>query len=164
MKKIILIVMVLLLIGGVSAFAEHPDGLGIGIIGGGGYGAGGGGGGAGLSLKLPSLPIYWAANLRINSDHFGLGVTGDYYLYDESLLSEGVLDLGWFFGVGGVVNLGFGDDFGFNFGVRAPIGLSLQIQPFEVFLDIAPAIGLGIVPDFGLFWDFAGELGVRIWL
>lgn len=165
MRKVVLIAVVLLLMSGTAVFADHPDGLGIGIVGGGGYGAGGGGGGVGLSLKLPPLPIYWAVNLRFNANHFGFGITGDYYFIDDTLLSEGALNLGWFLGAGGIVNLGFGNDyFGFSIGARVPIGLSLQIRPVEIFLNVAPAIGLGIAPNFGLFWDIGGELGVRIWI
>ncbi len=165
MKKIVLMVMVLLVLGGAAAFADHPDGLGIGVIGGGGYGGGGGGGNVGLSLKVPQLPVYWGVNLRIDPHYFGLGITGDYYLFDDDLLNSGELELGWFLGVGGIVNLGFGNDyFGFSLGARLPIGLSLQFNIFEVFLDVAPAIGLAVVPNFGLFWDIAGELGIRVWL
>jgi hypothetical protein len=51
-------------------------------------------------------------------------------------------------------------------GVRVPIGLSWQpVKFFEVFVDLVPDIGLGIVPELGNFdWDINGELGVRFWL
>jgi len=63
-----------------AAFADHPSGWGIGIMGRGGWGYGHGGlGGTALSLKAP-MPVYWGINLDMGSNYFGLGLTGDYYL------------------------------------------------------------------------------------
>jgi hypothetical protein len=169
LKKIVLIVMVLLLVGGVAAFADHPSGLGIGVVGGSGFNDGGmGGGDVGLSLKIPSLPVYWGINLRIDSGVFGIGATGDYYLFDEDILNEGELELGWFLGVGGFANVFIYDavdDIGISFGARLPIGLSLQFNIFELFLDIAPSLGAyTFAGDFELDWRIGGELGFRVWL
>jgi hypothetical protein len=164
-KKIVLILLVLFVLGGTAAFAEHPSGLGIGVVGGGGGWNGGGGANFGLSLKVPSVPIFWGINITPGGNFLGLGVTGDSYLIDDTLLGTDALDLGWFLGVGGIAHLGLGDNyFGLDIGARLPIGLSLQISIIEVFLDVAPTIGLAIVPRLGLYWDAPVELGVRIWL
>ncbi len=166
MKKILLIVTVLFVIGGAAVFADHPGGLGIGVVGGGGYGPGGGGGIGGLSLKLPNIPIYWAANARFG-DPFGVSVTGDYYVIDDTLFSAGIFDLGWFCGVGGYLGLGIGSNyFDFSFGVRAPIGLSFQFADFfEIFINAYGAFGLAFGDRKNLIdFDIGGQGGLRVWL
>jgi hypothetical protein len=170
LKKIALIVMVLLLIGGTAAFADHPDGLGIGVISGGSVGLGGFGfGGVDLSLKLPDIPIYWGINLNFGN-YFGLGVSGDYFLIDDTFLSEGIVDLAWYLGVGAYANLVIGDEyFGLAVGGRLPIGLSLQLDaipdvPLEIFLQAVPSIGLAVLPDPDLDFYVPLQAGIRIWL
>jgi hypothetical protein len=169
MKKLLAVCIIGLSLGTAGAFAEHPSGWGIGIIGRGGYG---GGFGPALSLKIPSLPIYWALDLGFTNNYFGFGVTGDYYLIDKALVPD--INLGWYFGLGGYVSLGFWDNgagydghdgMGLALGVRAPIGLSWQfLDRFELFGDIVPNLGLGIVPLYFPHWGINGELGIRIWL
>jgi hypothetical protein len=151
-----------------SAFADHPDGWGIGIMGRGGWGYGHGGlGGAAVSLKAPMLPVYWGINLDIGSNYFGLGLTGDYYLIDKNIANLGVPTFSWYLGAGGF--LGFSmynggswrDSYGKNynvgwtslsFGARLPIGLSFQMPVSSISLEIFGAF----VPNIGLgfwFWE-----------
>jgi hypothetical protein len=160
LKKIVLIVMVLFVLGGTAAFADHPGGLGIGVMG--GYGIGGGNGA--LSLKLPDLPLYLGLQARFGSI-FGVSASGDYYIIDDTLLSEGALDLGWYFGVGGYVGIGIGNNyFDFDLGLRIPVGLTLQILPFEVFIQAVPTLGVGFGGGNLFRWDVGGQGGIRIWL
>ena len=166
MKKLILILLASTLVS-VAAFADHPSSLGIGIVAGPHFSEGGAGTDVGLSLKLPSMPIFWAVRLGINSNYTSLGITGDHYFIDEALLRDGKLRLDWYAGLGGYASLGFGnDDANAAIGARVPIGLSWHITPeFELWLGIAPSLGLSILPEFNFpDWFIPGELGLRIWL
>jgi hypothetical protein len=157
-----------------GVFAEHPNGLGIGVVG--QYnsswdGFAGNAGGA-LSLKVPGLPIFWGINFDFRSHYFGVGVTGDYYIIDQTLLSN--IGLGWYLGLGGYAGIGIWDNYNMiRFGGRLPIGLSFRpINLLEIFLDVAPSLGVGLYtggwtgaddfhfPEGGLGVD----IGIRLWL
>ena len=192
MKKLVLVIALAAILATGTAFADHPSGFGIGLVG--NYGFGGyAGAGGGLSLKIPGIPIYWAVKLAGGSysgySSFGLGVTGDSYITDKCIAPQAFLHFFW--GLGG-----FFDFYSFSykydyaswgrtdldFGLRVPIGLSFQpIKLLEFFLDVAPSFGLGMTggykyknkvlgteisedPAFGFFWGIPIELGFRIWL
>jgi len=173
MKKLAL-VLVFLVILAVGAFAEHPGGWGIGIVGQSHFDWNGfaGSPGAALSLKAPQKPIFWGVSARIKNNYFGVSVTGDYYLIDKRLTPD--INFGWYLGIGGYA--GFyhvGGDSNYNglgVGARVPIGIYVfPVNFFEVFIDIAPSLGLGInfgdkggleLPAGGL----GADLGVRFWL
>ncbi|HCM27992.1 MAG: hypothetical protein A2Z99_05125 [Treponema sp. GWB1_62_6] len=166
MKKLIMILLAATFVS-VAAFADHPKGMGVGLVAGGNFGSGGAATDIGLSLKLPSMPIFWAARLSLNADYFGLGVTGDKYMIDKMLFKEGSFKLDWYAGLGGYANLGFGNsDANASLGARLPIGLSWHItREFELWLGIAPSLGLSLLPEFNFpDWFIPGELGLRIWL
>lgn len=177
-------VLVGLMVCAAGAFAEHPGGWGVGILGqyGGGWSGGGSLGGAALSLKAPSLPVFWGITLSFPSDGFGFGVTGDYYLIDQTLVSEA--GLGWFLGVGGYVDFTtwsyeiFTKKYSqtaFGLGVRVPIGLSWRpIDVLEIFFDFAPSLGISFWG--GDYYDYytdegkvdldggwQGDIGLRFW-
>jgi len=173
MKKFVLVLLIGLLLG-TAAFADH-DGLGIGLILGGGGGLHGAAFNPGLSLKLPALPIFWGIYAGWSSNnwgynYFGLTITGDYYIIDKNLLSSTAtsedgsykVKLDWYFGLGGAVNMNFwnnryyewdrngirhdrrDDGFGLGLGLRIPIGLSWHV--------ITPfEIALGLAPTFGVY-------------
>jgi hypothetical protein len=184
MKKLILAVLLGLMLCTAGAFAGHPEGWGVGLLGqyGGGWTGGGGLGGAALSLKVPSVPVFWGINLRFPEDGFSAGVTGDYYIIDQYLVPKA--GLGWFFGLGGYLdfatyNYRFSDrDYrrtAFEVGMRAPIGLSWRpVDVFEVFVDFAPSVGLAF--SNGSYYDYRekedklylgggwqGDIGLRFW-
>jgi len=173
MKKIVLVVLVGLLIG-TAVFADHPNSLGIGIIGGGGYG-GEGFGYPGLSLKVPGVPVFWGIYCPINSYGSGVGVTGDYYLFDSNLVTNDLtnedgtykLRLDWYLGLGGFMHMFFWpDDFNFDIGVRVPVGLSWHIiKELELFFGIHPGVGFWFGDGrFPVHIFIGGELGLRLWL
>lgn len=175
-----------------GAFAQHPGGLGIGVVGQYGYGYGGGIGGAALSLKIPSLPIFWGVNLGIGAHTFDIGLSGDKYIIDQSLTGSGDFNLGWYWGFGIGLGVGFGSwsdsywehsRFGFSVAGRMPIGLSfLFVKKVELFVGAVPQIGFamdtwtgkwkgsGAEQTYsgdnyvGLGWNIGGELGLRFWL
>jgi hypothetical protein len=174
MKKLFLCGALGLVLAVSGVFADHPSGLGIGVLGRFGWSYGGGGfGGAALSLKLPSVPVFWGLNLGFGNNYFGFGVTGDYYLIDQTLATiGGSVPFGWYLGLGGYFDFanwtwkgaywynGKWNDYSrtnLGFGVRLPIGIDLQIPistvKLEVFLEAAPSLGLGIyIYDDSDYW------------
>lgn len=166
MKKLLFAALVILC-GGVLAFADHPkNGFGVGAVVGGGIHAGDLDADIGLSLRVPSVPIYWGIRMAIENSDVSLAVTGDYYYIDEDLIDEKGLNLDWFLGLGAYGNFGFYDDTYIALGARLPIGLSWHLtKAFELWGALAPSLGLEISPDF-TFPDFwvAAEIGLRAWL
>ncbi|MDR0301826.1 MAG: hypothetical protein LBI04_05880 [Treponema sp.] len=185
MKKLVMVLALVAIIATGTAFAEHPSGLGIGVVGTYGFaGDFGSGMGFGLSLKIPGVPIFWGVNGSFGSDHFGIGITGDKYMIDSKISGP----LGWYFGLGGYFSFyswtfeGYGFDYSYTWmygGVRVPVGISIQpIELLEIFIDVAPSLGIGYFSG----WDYtiAGrkvesgstigfefgiplEIGLRLW-
>jgi len=190
MKKKLLIVLVLATVLATgTVFADHPSGLGIGLVGNYAF-AGNAGSGGGLSLKIPSLPIFWTIDAVIIPDAFGIGLAGDYYFIDKSLLPSA--NLHWFFGAGGFltwvsVNVKrtlyeySANDL--DIGVRIPVGLSWQPIPLlEIFAAFVPKLGVHIAGGYDVkyptlpsynyskdgkaefYWGIPIEIGARLWL
>jgi hypothetical protein len=169
-KKIILFALIAVISAG-AAFADHPKGFGIGAIA--GYGNGWEGGGSGtnnwaLALKVPSVPIFWAIDLELDSYYFQIGLRGDYYFIDKTLVKD--INLGWYLGVGGWFSYGSFDSKWANWtymaaGARVPIGLSWQpIDLLEIFLEIAPSLGIQFSPDFHFpAGGWGAGFGFRLW-
>jgi len=165
MKKLLFVFVFALIIATGAAFADHPGGYGIGVQGGfSGSWLGGGIGGGAFSLKVPSVPVFWAVRLDFNSNYFGFGLSGDYYLIDAKLVPE--IDLHWYLGVGGSLGFGFGNLLSLGVGARLPIGLSWQPIPLlEIFLQVVPSLGVSVLPEFFFpYGGWGGDIGVRIWL
>jgi len=121
-----------------------------------------------LSLKAPQKPIFWgiSAGIDTKNDIFGLNVTGDYYLLDQRLTPD--FNFGWYLGIGGYA--GFyhvGEDNGLGVGARVPIGIYIFPVPFfEIFLDVAPSLGINLGTVNGLKFPAGGlgaDLGIRFW-
>jgi hypothetical protein len=173
MKKPLLVLVIGMLLG-TAVFADH-EGLGIGITGGGGGGLGYGGvGNVGLSLKLPQLPIFWAVYGNFVIYYPGLGITADYYIFDEMMVEKRVtgedgayyeLKLHWYLGMGIFANMHpYSDGAFFNLGVRVPAGLSWHIiRPVEMFLAVVPGIGLSNWKTNPFHFGLNGEIGLRYW-
>ena len=157
MKKRIIVALAVLLIATSGAFALTQSGLAIG-----GEGAlyfGGTGGlpaGAMLMLHFPGFPLMLGIGV---SDSVAIGLTADYWLAHGNLVS--IFD--WYAGVGGYMSI-YPSPTKIAVGARLPLGL--QVWPFgqnlELFLEVAPAIGLSLIPT-GFDWHFQGALGLRFW-
>ena len=173
MKKLIFVVIIGLLVG-TAAFADHPDGLGIGVVGGGGW-SNNGYGSAGLSLKVGGIPIFWGIYFPFMSSYVtSVGISGDYYVFDNNLVAQDMTNedgtykfkLDWYLGLGGyVTSFFYPSGAAFDVGVRVPVGLSWHIiKQLELFLGIVP--GLGIYVGNSAWFHFAGtgEIGLRLWL
>jgi hypothetical protein len=178
---------------GMAAFADHPNGWGVGLVGQGNFNfldIGAPLGGPALSLKAPSLPLYWGIGLRFGGDSFGLGVTGDYYFFEGLFVPLTEADgFGYFIGLGGYAgfhswswNDGWGNYGQTNLflGARVPFGVNVVIPissiKLEVFVDAAFQLGLGFfLHDDNAYWNgrdyepirmdtgVITELGVRVW-
>jgi len=165
MKKLLIVLALAVIIATGTVFADHPSGLGIGIQGGTSSAWGGGAftNGAALSLKLPKIPIFWAARLDIWPDYFLLGVSGDSYIIDQSLVKG--IGLNWYLGLGLGVGIGLGDPLALGVSGRLPIGLSWQPIPLlEIFLQAVPHLGVAVLPSFHFpYGGWGGDLGIRLW-
>ena len=173
MKKLVFVLIIGLLIG-TAAFADHPGGLGIGAVFGGGWGVHGYDVYPGLSLKLSGIPFFWGLYPHISQWGFGFGVTGDFYLREGDFITktatneDGTYDVNidWYLGVGFMGNINLWDDgTAIDIGARIPLGVSWHaLKQFEVALGIVPGLGLYIGsggPAF--FWVFPVEMILRFW-
>ena len=156
MKKLLFVFVLAAIIAAGTAFADHPDGWGVGVQGGWSGGIGGA-----LTLKFPSVPVFWAVDLGGFGGTLWVQLAGDYYFIDSQLIPT----LHWYVGGGVYVNLALGDNLGLAVGARIPIGLSWQPIPLlEIYLQAVPSIGLSIFPEMGLYPNFFGaNLGIRLW-
>ena len=151
-KKIGVLAALLLVFSVTGAFS-----FGIGLQGGGGYNGGPSGGGA-VTFKLDSTPVIFAVSVGADTNGFSLGLTGDYWLANPTITGP----LRWFYGVGAGVGVGFGDDISLNANAHIPLGINafLLDNKFEAFFQVAPGLGIGIVP-FYLGFGFDAALGFR---
>ena len=163
MKKIVVFVVLAAILATGTVFADHPEGWGVGVVGGGGWDGVGGGGNAALSLKVPGIPVFWSIELGFPADGINLGVAGDFYLIDDNLIDS---LLGWYFGIGAFVGFGLYEGGYFNVGARLPVGLSLQFPvsslTLEFFLSFVPRLGFES-DDSPLYFRIGGEAGLRVW-
>jgi hypothetical protein len=157
-KKIVLLGSVLFLLAAAQGFS-----LGIGIRASGGYDWGGGlliSTGSGADAK----GMHFGINYYFGEDAFHLGVTGDYWLLNNTLTQVGPGTLDWYLGCGLFIWINGNDDFGFGGGFRVPIGLDLNFGRVDIFLEIAPQLGLGLLPSVSLSGDWVnGAIGIRFW-
>ena len=163
MKRFLIVMVLVAIIGAGTAFADN--GLGIGVLWGGSV-ENGLHNHAALSLKLPSMPIFWGIRLGIG-DALYIGVQGDMYILQGNLMPT----LSWFLGLGLYGNFYIGDAIGIGFGGRVPIGLRWRpIGLLEIFGNVTPQIGgyLGLGEHGSFMFPSGGyfgfELGVRLWL
>jgi hypothetical protein len=166
MKKVVLCLALFAILATGTVFADHPGGFGIGVqFGYSGNWGEGSFGSAALSLKLPGLPIFWAARLDIAEEYLGLGVSGDFYLLDYGLIPA--LGFHWYLGLG--VGAGFTfvdkDLLGLGLAARLPIGISWQLFSFiEIFLQAVPSLGVAVIPEVHFpYGGIGGDIGVRLW-
>ena len=111
----------------------------------------------------PTDNIHLAVNWRLGADSSNIiGVTMDVCPLNFSLFG------GFHFTLGGGIfaSMVFGDDFGFEAGLRVPVGFSLVMinRVFEIYTHIAPSFGVNFLPSLGFreaFFPIA--IGARIW-
>jgi hypothetical protein len=130
--------------------------------------------GVGVGLSLGE-PTGIAGAIRSNSRSTLAGVVGwslnkqhlhlhlDYLYTLASLKPDPEVDLqlNFFLGVGGNIDLGNQGGNSPAVGVRIPAGFALTFgdRPVDVFVELVPVMGL--VPDTNLYFD--GAMGIRLW-
>jgi hypothetical protein len=151
---------VLLLVCGTTiAFADKGSGLAIGAEGALDFvGSNGLPTSAMLLLHLPQIPLMFGIGV---SSSPGVGITADYWILHSNLSRI----FSWYLGVGGYLNADFGSPASFTVGGRVPIGLQLWPvgQVLEIFAEIAPAVGVVLVPT-SFDWHLQAAIGLRVWL
>jgi hypothetical protein len=158
-RKTMTLILILLLLGGTSAFAAQ-GGLAIGIEGALNFGGVGGmPAGALIVFRLPQLPVMWGIGF---DSAYNIGATGDYWFWHYNLGSVFAL----YAGIGGYMRLGLGSSpVTFAGGARIPV--ALQAWPFgknlELFLEAAPAIGISIIPTAFDGVRMQAAIGLRYW-
>ncbi|MDR2150975.1 MAG: hypothetical protein LBO67_09280 [Spirochaetaceae bacterium] len=151
-----------------ALFAEHPAGIGLGLVAGGGYSGGTGVGTTALSFKLPRVPVFWECDFSLSSVFF-LNLHGDYYIIDSPL--SPALKLGWYCGAGLTIGLAlYKSETAFSCAARIPLGLSwyMPSKPdaasVELFLEFIPAVGFLVSDTVGWNYTLGAALGVRLWI
>lgn len=124
----------------------------------------GAGYGPALTFKINGLDPVFAVNLAIRGNDFSLGITGDEWLYHETITPD--LPLLWGYGIGGYVHMGFSGDSSVSMGVRFPLFLDAYFREgtLEPFIQIAPSVGIVVAPEFRLpDWSIPFSIGLRYW-
>lgn len=154
MRKKLTVLLLILVIASTSASAMAIGGaFSLDALGGGAYGAA-------LSLKLDDFEPVMGISARAAGGTFNLGVTADWWMYHEPL--AGIISL--YVGPGGYLSLGLGDATSFDIGARVPVGLQVfPIDPLEVFVELAPAIGVALSPFNFPTFGIQAAFGFRFW-
>ncbi|HET6485479.1 MAG TPA: hypothetical protein VFH83_03605 [Spirochaetia bacterium] len=107
-----------------------------------------------LVFHLPQVPLMFGVGVA--GSPLAIGFTADYWALKGSFNRF----LSGYGGFGGYATFGAP----FTAGVRFPFGLQIWPIPqsLEVFLEVAPAVGLSLVPT-GFDWHIQAALGLRIW-
>jgi hypothetical protein len=155
-KKIAAIAAALFVFASIEAFS-----FGLGLRAGYGWGGFGGGG----LLFSPNSQLHFGGNYYIGSGGFYLGVTGDYWVIDKELTSIGRGTLDFYAGAGLFADIGIFDDPKLGAGIRIPIGLDFDFDVVDIFIEVAPQLGLSFLPGIGLWGSWlGGAIGARFWI
>ena len=179
MKKFVCVIFIGLFIG-ITAFADHPDGMALGGVTNFGWGRfvddyRAGYFNFGINLKIPHVPVYWEGFLNLKNHSTGFGLIGDYYIIDKTTVDEDRtnengtyrLKMGWYLGVGIFTNMDiwYSNWKVLNMGVRVPGGVSWYIiEKLELFAGVAPSFGTWMFKGkAGSMWLINEEVGIRYW-
>ena len=113
--------------------------------------------GAALTISLPKIPLVIGAGVLISGEEFLVGITADWWIFQEKLGSIA----GLYIGPGIYLKIGTP----FEFGVRVPVGFQIfPIDPLELFLELAPQLGIGFADPIRFPQvTVAGSVGFRFW-
>jgi hypothetical protein len=161
MKKIGLLLVFLVTLGASQSF-----GLGIGIAYTPWFGLGDAAtssNGAALTLKLDSTDFIFGVGFSAGPNATNMGLTADLWLANGRLIDF----LNFYAGVGGYGQILIADTSYIDAGVRIPLGINafLLNNTIELFLELAPAIGIGVGGETLTFpsVNLQGAVGFRFW-
>jgi len=153
-KRIIILASVLMTFCGISAF-----GWGIGVEGGLPFVGNLPGSNVMLTFKLDGAPLI-GVGAEFGNNSARLAGIFDFWLLQEPLAGM----IGIYLGPGVYASLGFSNPPSVAVGARLPIGLQIfPLHFLELFIEVAPAIGVYFHPyaDFG--WNVQAAAGIRFW-
>lgn len=119
-----------------------------------------------LTVKFDTVPLVFGFNWYLGESVQNVGVTGDYWLFNKSIVPVGDGSLNWFLGLGFFANMRFQNDFNLDAGIRIPFGLNMFIadKVFEPYIQIAPSFPVNVVPSLSMGKVyFPISAGFRIW-
>ena len=113
--------------------------------------------GAALTISLPKIPLVIGGGALISGEQFMVSITADWWVYNQRLVGI----VGLYLGPGLYLKIGTP----FELGIRVPVGFQIYpIDPLELFLELAPQIGLGFSDPIQIpVVTVAGALGFRFW-
>jgi hypothetical protein len=121
----------------------------------------------GVALLIsPSDTTHLALNWYLERDISIIGLTFDAIPLTLPIASGSAGTFNFTLGVGLFANATFTEKFGFNGGLRVPIGFNFMLgnNIFEIFTHVAPSFGVNLLPALGLSKPFFPiALGARIW-
>lgn len=170
MKKSIVLVLMTLTLSLSGVFASNESSgrnVAIGPIFSGNFGGIDGPlGGLGITGKIPNLPPIFGLNFSFGPSISFVGVTGDWWLYEQTLYAPANLDM--YVGPGFFSDLSLSKTTKFDCGLRIPVGLSWRpIKVLEAFVELAPAFGIAINGSdnqtVAPTWRVQGAVGGRFW-
>jgi len=122
----------------------------------------------GLSLVIcPTEITRLAINWYFNFDDTNIiGLTFDICPLTLPISTFRTGSFNFTLGAGFFADMVFSSDFGFNGGVRFPVGFNLKLgqRAFVIYTHVAPSFGLRFIPDFGFHSPFFPiAIGARLW-
>ena len=138
--------------------------FGIGIQGGTDV-ANGGKTGVAVTFKLDSVPLLFAVEVP-SFDPFAIGVSGDYWILNPSIVGGSGWSLNWYIAAGIFGNLFIGEELSFGVGARVPVGLNIFFlrKILEGYLQVAPGVELEIGNGVSFGFVCPINYGIRIWI
>ncbi|GEM_PF-1286112 len=124
--------------------------------------------GPGVTIALPNANPFWRHPLvigvgfpKIDFEVFSLAFTVDFWAINQGLVSF----INVYVGPGLYFNVAtFGGKAAVNLGGRVPIGFYIKpVQWFELFLEIAPSLGVVIAYPISAGFGLQGSFGLRFW-
>ncbi len=155
MKKIVVLLVLIAVIGCGSVFA-----VGIGVEAGLPFWGNLPGNNVMLSLKLDNAPLLGIGVGNLGGNNVSIGLIADWWLIQGVVVGP----LEGFVGLGAYAAIVTGDPAQFAIGARLPLGLQLFITRwFELFAEIAPALGIVVSNQADFGFNIQGAVGLRFW-
>jgi hypothetical protein len=117
--------------------------------------------GYGASLLIsPYERLHFAVDYYLNESYTMVGGSADYWFFTASLFDP------CYFYVGGGIGtwIGLGNTMTVYITPRLPLGLDFVLGYFDIYLQLVPQFGIGLLPGFSVgSVRFGGNIGIRFW-